>query len=293
MHCYRCYGLGIESELALPLPESELSDLPCVSIRIGGCERLEPRRPLPYDAGGAAYGPCNGGILVRAGRYAEFSLTEGSILVSGRGEESVLGDLIVRMALVFLLQLRSALAFHGSAVSRGGKTIAFFGNCGAGKSTTALGLVNRGWGLLCDDTVVVGPGGLVPFSAARTRLNRDAYSRIAGGSANAAEEPGPDGKYAYDPRMMGADARLDRVFILSAREVENVKIREIKGYAKLASVSPHLLSPRGIGDPGDRLLRTGEALARVPTYEVSRPMNRFALDELLDLIETENAKVDK
>jgi hypothetical protein len=50
-----------------------------------------------------------------------------------------------------LLRYRGVVCLHGSAVAKQGRAIAFVGQPGAGKSTTAAALAQRGYTLLADD----------------------------------------------------------------------------------------------------------------------------------------------
>lgn len=50
-----------------------------------------------------------------------------------------------------LLRLRGVVCLHASAVSLGGRSIAFLGSAGAGKSTTAAAFARQGYGVLSDD----------------------------------------------------------------------------------------------------------------------------------------------
>lgn len=284
---YTCYGLGMESELPLPLPESpKVGTLPDISVRVGGFEAPVEAGALPYDVGGAVYGPYEGGILIRAKGVADFMVTSSSIRVAkGAESEADLGDLVVRMALGFALQLRSMLAFHGSAASRDGRAIAIFGQRGSGKSTTVLGLTKRGWGLLCDDILVVEPEGTLPRGPSRARLNADSYERLMDVRTAAGAPIDRDGKHPVESGIEARAAPLRTVFALMAADVECVDARQRRGYAKLTVALEHMHSPPGIGEPGARLHRAAAALARVPLYEIRRPARRFALEELLDTIE--------
>ena len=292
MLSYACYGLGIRSELPLPLPEcSSTTGALAISVGLGGFEPLDAECMLPYDAGGALYGPYDGAILIRVKGVADFLVSDSSISVgqSGRSVEE-LGDLVVRLALGFVLQQRSMLVFHGAAASRDGRAVAILGERGAGKSTTAMGLAKRGWGLLCDDIVVVEPGGTTPRGASRVRLNADSYDRLMDGRRASAAPLDRDGKHPVESGGEVRAAPLRKVFIIESAEVEGVQVHEARGYAKLELALGHMHSPSGIGDPGDRLRRAAEAIARVPLYAVRRPSQRFALDELLDIIETISLK---
>ena len=287
MNSYHCSGLRIESELPLPLPVCRLPPGdPDLVVLLDGFELPEGNTQLPWDVGGAVYGMVTEGILIRAKREADFLVTGSSIRVRrSSATKEDLGDLVVRMALGFVLQSRAMLAFHGAAASRAGKAVAIFGERGAGKSTTVLALAKRGWGLLCDDIVVIEPGGNVPLGAAHVRLNDDSYDLLMEGLQADYAPLDMDGKHPVQPHTPASPGPLSMAFIIEAAEVDIVETRKIRGHEKLSAVLGHMHSPPGIGDPGDRLGRAAAVMSSVPLYGIRRPSRRFALEELLDTIE--------
>jgi hypothetical protein len=285
VHHYYCYGLGIESEIVLPLPPQQTaSSFPRVEVLVGGFE-MPAELDLPCDVGGAAFGPYSGGFVIRMPGLPDFFASESCIRIENLTTEEEVGDIVVRMILLFVLQLRSMLAFHGSAASLDGRAVALFGNRGAGKSTTAMGLAKRSWGFLSDDIVVIDTKGTIPQGATRVRLNSDSFDRLVDGPLSTALKD-RDGKYSVEPSIDGRAATLGGIVILEAADVETVVAREIHGYTKLNIALAHMHSLSGIGDPGSRLRMTAETLAYVPLFVVQRPTGRFALDELLDTIES-------
>jgi hypothetical protein len=291
VHHYSCYGLGIESEIVLPLPPLQAaSSLPLVEVLVGGPEA--PAEPaLPYDVGGVAFGPCSGGVVVHMPGLPAFFVSESCIRIWDLEAAEEVGDIVVRMIFLFVFQLRSMLTFHGSAASRNGRAIALFGNCGAGKSTTAMGLAKRGWGFLSDDIVLVDTEGTIPQGATRARLNSDSFDRLVDCPLSSTPRD-RDGKYIVEHRVVGSSARLGCVVVLEAAAVDAVEGHEIHGYTKLHMALPHMHSFPGIGNPGSRLRKVAEILACVPLFVIQRPRGRFAIDELLDTIETLSLRED-
>jgi hypothetical protein len=289
---YVGYGLCLESEIALPLPPIHSTvALPVIAVRFGGFDASEALS-LPYAAGAVAYGPYSGRVLVRTEGLPDFLVSGSCILIGDHRAEAELGDIVVRMVLGFVLQLRSIMAFHGAAACRHGRAVALLGDRAAGKSTTAMGLAERGWGFLCDDIVAVEPEGNVPAGATRARLNSDSYDRLGDGRHSGPAPRDRDGKYSVQPGSEGRAAALESVFVIEAAEVETVESRAVLGYAKLRVALAHMHSLSGIGDPGTRLRRAAETLELVPLFVVRRPRRRFALDELLDTIEALSLRED-
>jgi predicted kinase len=286
MYHYSCYGLGIESEIVLPLPlppRQSTAALPIVEVLVGGFD-APASLELPCDLGGAAFGPYSGGIVIRMPGLPDFFASESCIRIGDLTTEEEVGDIVVRMILLFVFQLRSMLTFHGSAASRNGRAVALFGYRGAGKSTTAMGLAKRGWSFLSDDIVAVDTEGVVPQGATRARLNSDSFVRLIGGAFSGALRD-RDGKYAVEHGVGGDAATLGQVVVLKAAEVGAVEAREIRGYAKLRLALAHLHSLPSIGDPRSRLHEVADTLARIPLFVVQRPIDSFALDGVLDTIE--------
>lgn len=279
MNWYRCAGLVLHSEISLPLDEAGIAgDAVLVQREFG---TLAVPEPLPYHAGGATYGPQGRGVLVQLGSGPRFLIEANAIRVYGNEAEAVLADLVVRVALGFVVQLRSLLSFHGAAVCRGGVALALLGFRGAGKSTTSLGLVHRGWSLLSDDLVVVGPDAVVPQGPCLTRLNEDSYRHLAGGLP---PDKDSDGKWVVQPQRTGSEGRLEAIIVLEPGAADTVRVVDLRGQAKL-SVLEHLHSPQGIGDPAGRWVQATRVLSGTRVFRIERPRGRFALDEVLDAVE--------
>jgi hypothetical protein len=124
---------------------------------------------FPADANGAAAYlrfdsreailalPALGGFAVRGGQ-------EITVFSDPAADAGVLERHLVGNILAILLYQRGYLVLHASVVNIGGRAIAFLGEPGAGKSSTAAALLSQGHGLLADDTAALpncDPPGLV------------------------------------------------------------------------------------------------------------------------------------
>jgi hypothetical protein len=77
-----------------------------------------------------------------------------AVAYSPRGvHEAVVRDVYRRSVLPMILHVRGGEVLHASAVLAGSRSIAFCGGAGAGKSTIAFGLAQRGYVQLSDDSV--------------------------------------------------------------------------------------------------------------------------------------------
>jgi hypothetical protein len=153
MNTYRAYGLGIHSALPLPelAPGGAVTD---VIVRLGKVPGVpaEARTQRCYARASARVAhlswPDVGVFRIRDGR---------EILVepAPEVEERVLRLFLLGPALALLLSQRGLLALHASAVALDGGAVAFLGESGRGKSTTAAAFYAQGYDVVADDVVAV------------------------------------------------------------------------------------------------------------------------------------------
>lgn len=153
MKTYLAYGLGIRSALPLPelVPGGAATD---VIVRLGRVDGVpaEARRQRCYARASATVAHLAwqgvGVFRIRGGR---------EILVepAPEVEERVLRLFLLGPALALLLSQRGLLVLHASAVALDGGAIAFLGESGRGKSTTAAAFYARGHDVVADDVVAV------------------------------------------------------------------------------------------------------------------------------------------
>ena len=155
MFSYTAYGLTLHSDFSLPALASTAREAD-VTIRLGSA------RPLPLPPSHTAEDICLrvteeevdlywedvGRGRVRHGREIVIEPLPGV-------DERVVRLYILGSAMGALLHQRGLLALHASAVVAAGGAIAFIGEQGAGKSTTAAALHARGRDMLADDITAV------------------------------------------------------------------------------------------------------------------------------------------
>src|SRR5436190_5578330 len=160
-HWYRAFGLVIESELALPIPQSAASASPDVRIRVGPVGIDQPDNPENKSLLRAT--PRE--ICVRLESAAKVMVRDGNEIIverlDGAGDD-VLATWVQSAALSLILHQRGYLVMHASAVAIDDGAVCFVGECGWGKSTTAAALDARGNQLLCDDLVALQTSSGIP-----------------------------------------------------------------------------------------------------------------------------------
>jgi hypothetical protein len=153
MKTYLAYGLGIRSALPLPelVPHGATTD---VVIRLGKVPGVPAaaRRQRSYARANATVAhlswPDVGVFRIRHG-------CEILVEPAPEVEERVLRLFLLGPALAMLLSQRGLLVLHASAVALEGGAVAFLGESGRGKSTTAAAFYARGYDVVADDVVAV------------------------------------------------------------------------------------------------------------------------------------------
>lgn len=155
MHSYNVSGLSVRSEIALPgVFAQAVANEPDVTIR---------RSPVPEGlenpaASGPTWQIAGEQFLLRIPDIARFLLSNGREIAFEPESAASADDIpIFLLGTVFgiLLHQREQIVLHASAVRINGKAVLFCGNSGAGKSTIAAALVQRGYPLMTDDVCAV------------------------------------------------------------------------------------------------------------------------------------------
>ena len=282
MHSYRHSGLAIAS--VLPLPEWEAFRTaigePDVRIVFGSGER-------DWSTGDASIveGDCLrfavsgvGGWEIEAGRVIRIFPDGGS---DGDMRAFTLGS-----AWAVIGAQRGLAFWHGSAVARARRTVLFCGPQGAGKSTLAASLVQRGWSLLSDDLARLEPcGGSVRLhpSAGRIKLWSDAVDALDCGHRSVHRDAARPDKHHCDmtDRLMPTPQDLSAIAILcdGAYRVERLTgARAVAEAFAAAQYRPEQFDALNAW-PNQTAL-AAEICARVPVYRLWRPRRLDALMQL-------------
>jgi hypothetical protein len=230
---YSVFGVTLESDWELPDLGTGTGD---VSARIA-----RGRFPIPPAAG-------DGLPHWWADDERAFILdpSAGSIRIAGGSEIlvepvepidwSVLNAWLLGPALAILLHQRGLLVLHSSVLARDSRAIAILGDCGAGKSTTAFLLCQRGWQLVADDQAVVGwqdGKPLVYPGRPILRMDRETKTWLEASSRRECGECG--GKTFVRPSHAAMEEiALSHLYVLTdAEQVRSVPLSPQEGFASL------------------------------------------------------------
>lgn len=155
VHTYRISGLSVASELELPgaIPATA-HDSPDVTVSFGEV----PQRLAEATASGPTWQRQGNTLLLSVPGLVRILVSDGrSIVVAIEAGASAhdASAFVLGSALGILLHQRGELVLHASAVARDGRAIVLCGHSGAGKSTTAAALCERGFSFVSDDICVL------------------------------------------------------------------------------------------------------------------------------------------
>lgn len=228
-----------------------------------------------------------GQFLLKGGREVQYCP------LPGASDETVRAPLL-GVVLGTVLHQRGTYTLHASAVSVEDGAVAFIGQKGAGKSTTAAALHQRGHRLLTDDVMAVEfteQGTLVVQpSFPRIKLQPDAISALG-------HEPTslPLLHTNLDKRVYSADRHfrpgaipLRRIYVLSWGDT--YRSSQLSSTEALIQLLSHSYAARFLGADaaGEKHFRQSQAITqKVPVHRLERPSDLDRLSAYLDYIESD------
>jgi len=232
-------------------------------------------------------------MLFRSGRAAVLVEAAGRIVLQA-ADEAARSDydwLLYSTAARALLTMRGRHNLHATLVvpPGGGPAVAVLGDSGAGKSTTTVALVRRGWTLACDDIVEVRPGadGSVAHPVDRPlHLSDDAAALLGLDPADGRPLPLRD-KRAYVVPTAPGSVPLGALVVLSPLGADEVAATRVDALAALPTVAASA-DRYGIATlPAHRsafLAWAAGVCSSVAVWDVRRPAGRDTVDAVADAV---------
>ena len=197
----------------------------------------------------------------------------------------------------FLLRLRGIICLHASAVSIDGQAIAFMGDSGAGKSTTAAAFARLGFTVLADDILVLSEESGVLLANPgypRLRLWPDALQMLGSMSSDLPPLPeAPTGSRLHldlqqnGYRFQHEPQRLAAIYLLNARsDIENPTISAMPQASALIALigNTYANSLLTVQLRAAEFTQLAHYVKRVPVRMVQPPADPSALSKLCDAI---------
>jgi hypothetical protein len=290
MYAYFTYDLSIHSEILLP--ELVATDQPPdVSIRQG---HITDTHMLP-DVGGTCTTtsvdealltwPNEGSIAVQKGRDI---IIESAPAV----DERTIRLYLLGPALGVLLQQRGDLVLHASASAVHGVAVAFVGESGWGKSTTAAAMYRHGHNLIADDVVALkvaekaAPTVCPAFP--RLKISREAASILDYESCLL---------NAFHPEDYRCEIRISQGFqtaplplktIIVLAEGDEEQVHRLSPQAGFMELVRHSYPMRFLGSVAATPLHFRQCVhvaQSVPIYRLTRPRSLAGLHHITRIVE--------
>ncbi|WP_420841231.1 aldolase [Evansella clarkii] len=192
-----------------------------------------------------------------------------------------------------VLMQRRILPLHGSAIEINGKAYAIVGESGAGKSTTASALLNKGYKLISDDVIPVTLNEenipVVTPAYPQQKLWQESLDKFGMDSSSYRPVVDRETKFAIPVHKHFSSTRLPLagVFELIKTNNEEVEIREIQQLERFHSLYLHtyrnfFLKPAGLMEWHFKVC--ADMVNKLDLYQIQRPSSRFTTEELTALI---------
>jgi hypothetical protein len=234
-----------------------------------------------------------GQVWLRIPGVGRFSITGGDrILIdpdSGADEQS-LRLFVLGSCMGAILHQRGFLVLHGSALRFGDRCVAFIGDSGAGKSTTAAALHLRGHEILADDISVIDGSGRVQAGFPQMKLWADTARRLGMDTGAMARIRPQADKYAFPVKRGFCEFPLSlaAVFVLRTHDKPELLFEPIRGMEKMNLLNQHTYRfeyVRGLGMQRRHLLQCSRLANLVQVTAVTRPIAGLSLEAWLGRIE--------
>jgi len=283
---YRIYNTIIESEIKLlNLPEYSGDVSPSVSIYL----KDTPSSYIPKGVYGTYYSP---NASAMGTFFGTFEVIDGSIInvhIYEGSTEADIAQYLIGWAFAFLFTQRGDTVIHCSALNINDHGVIVSGVSGAGKSTTALSLINKGARYLADDIAVFSDNDIsmiIPAFPVQ-KVCRDVSSNIE--SNNLVQINEGRGKFAYYNKddFCDTSVKATHLILLNIHDGDEVKIKEYTGLDKWMQVLSCLfLNDMYVtfGTPDKDKFHCLKLAEATRVIEISRPKGRDTLSEITDKI---------
>lgn len=290
---YSIYGLTIASDIALPeLCVAQAGAQPDIVIRKGEVPTIfaetDPNnlRSILDGTPGHLWIRIAGTMRMsmRAGRTLDYTVEPGC-------KEDSLRLFLLGTGLGALLMQRGFVVVHGNAITLPGRTdaIVCIGDSGAGKSTTAIAMMQRGYAILADDVCPIDPDYRIEPGMPRAKLWAETARHLNIDTGGLTQIRDGDAKFNLplgDSHCR--EARTIHSFIwLVPDEVEEISCSEVTGVEKFVVLRNNIYRPEyllPLALEADYLQHVTRIAAQARVFKLVRPKARFVIDPVLDEI---------
>ena len=230
---------------------------------------------------------------------ATYCITNGNnieIEVCENADMQLMKVYVMCSCLGFIMLQRDMVAIHGGVIEMDNKAVIFTGDRGAGKSTLTTALREKGYKFISDDVASIKID-KVPFvmpgfpyqKLCESAMNNFGYDKEDYTSFMSDKEvkyivPAKD-QFVYEEKELTAIVKL------TVGDVDEVTIEELTGSEKLNNIIENIY--RGeylkyLGGMNPQYFKKCIDIAKnIRFFKITRPANKFTVDEQIELIERE------
>lgn len=234
-----------------------------------------------------------GRFLLRGGRHAgRFLVQDGVVTLecNRAAEEPVLARCFIENVLPVVLSQHGLVILHANTALTPRGAVAIAGESGAGKSTTLMALLERGYAMLGDDItalvlssdgqVEVLPG-VAQVSLTEAAVNGLGYELDPG--LNRSWRP-LKSALATGRSMAGQPGRLSAIYRLATHEGPAVRVRPLTGIEKFECVQDCIYGPMFPGQHPGVFPLMQAVMRSTEVYRLQRPAKGWTVAEVADVI---------
>jgi hypothetical protein len=199
------------------------------------------------------------------------------------------------LPLAAFLYQRGMLVFHAAAVANDQGVILLAGDSGSGKSSLLMALYQRGWRVLADDLAIIGLDGQGhPFILSTSQeiiLWPATLNKFGISSATLPSVDANRFKFKIINQVNSGSQQVRFMYKLEVNSKGSVEFEEIMGINRFQAIMRCLYNSHVADALFNRLdyLRSAATIAQsLPIGRLKRPRGVWSVDELADLIESQN-----
>lgn len=288
---FSAYGLQIQSEIDLLLPQIDISNRQDVNIRFGEVDQIDHYRAID----GVWYQHYQNTTKLRWDRIGSYNISNGSdvcIMPLEPVNHVNIRQPLLGTIMAVVMQQRGDLVLHGSAVLINGKAIIFCGNKGQGKSTLAAYLASQGCSIISDDVCALNydkKSISIRPAFPRIKLYEDALNYLGNTSEKYVKVHPDVPKYIceMDGSFVNRSCKVGSIYILE--NGDELEIEPLHGVESMKQILAHTMVNRFPENQPIKLreevfVKASLLLQQVPVYRLTRPRNFRTLDQLKDRI---------
>lgn len=223
---------------------------------------------------------------------ASFSVRGGAEVVVDACAGAIPGEIeayLYGTVTALVLGQQGRFSLHGTTVAVAGSTVAIAGRRGAGKTSTALALSQRGHELKGDDVLILDPGhdGMRAVTTGRPlHVSPDAATALRVDMSTAVSL-GPRIEKLAVPQPRRPPSHLKVLVVLVTRPIEQIRVRNVAGPSAFRAVHANSYRAGLVRQLWQRELFAwaGEVAASVPVHILARPDSAITYAAVAEQVE--------